>query len=137
MSHRQIGKRRRVSGFSGFACASLFGFLFGNPFGPASAGDLDRSTLPAPVAGPTRCDIGVEGVSVIKDSGDCKRISGYIAAGALSGKGELILGHPSRFGRLKAPEFVGGARSSGATVIDAPAGQDRFFLPSGPEDEAR
>ena len=120
-----------------FACALVFAFVMGGPPGLASAGEFDRSTLPASVSNPAHCDARSDQLGVLKDSGDCKRISGYIAAGALSGKGELILGHPSRFGRLKAPEFVGGARSSGATVIDAPAGQDRFFLPSGPEDEAR
>ena len=102
------------------SCAALFAFLIGSPA----------------VAGPARCDSG-QGLGVLKDSGACKRISGYIAAGARFGSDQEIGGRPSPFGRLDAPEFVGSVRASGATIIDAPSGQDRFYLPPGPGDEAR
>ena len=137
MIHRQLGERRKVKGAASFACAALFGFLIGGPLRPASAGEFDRSTLPAEVADPAQCDSGGEGLGVLKNSGDCRRISGYIAAGARLGTGDEIGGRPSPFGPLDAPEFVGGVRPSGAAIIDAPAGQDRLFLPPAPGDEAR
>ena len=133
MIHRQLGNRRGVRGAASFACAGIFGFLIGAMSRPANAGEFDRSALPV-AAGTARCDSG--GEAVFKDSGDCKRISGYIAAGAGFGA-EQIGGRLHRFGPLDAPEFVGGMRPSGAAVIDAPAGQDRYFLPPGPGDEAR
>jgi len=137
MNHRQLGKRRRIKGAARVTCAGLFGFLIGGPSGPASAGEFDRSTLPAAVADPAQCDDEGEGPSLLKDSGDCKRISGYVAAGARLGTDERIGGRRSPFGPLDAPEFVGSVRASGATIIYAPAGQGRFFLPPGPGDEAR
>ena len=137
MIHRQLGKRRSVKGAMSFARGPLFVFLITGPPGLASAGEFDRSTLRAAVAGPARCDGGGEGLGVLKDSGDCKRIRGYIAAGAQSGKAEPIGGRPSPFGKLEAPEFVGSVRSTGATIIDAPGAQDRFFLPPGSADVAR
>jgi hypothetical protein len=137
MNHRQPGKRRRIKGAAGFACAGLLGFLIGAPFQPASAGEFDRSTLPAAVPDPAQCDSGGEASGLLKNSGDCKRINGYIAAGARLGTDEEIGGRRSPFGPLDAPEFVGSLRASGATMIDAPSGQDRFFLPPGPGDEAR
>ena len=103
------------------SCAALFAFLVASPA----------------VAGPARCDSGGEGLGVLKDSGACKRISGYIAAGAESGKAEQIGGRPSPFGKFEAPEFVGSVRSTGATIIDAPGAQDRFFLPPSSGEEAR
>jgi hypothetical protein len=121
MIHRQLGKQRGVRGGMSFACAALFAsFICG-----------------AAAAGPARCDSGGEGLVVLKDSGACKRITGYIAAGARFGTDEQIGGRPSPFGKLEAPEFVGSARSSSATIIDAPGGQERLFLPPGPSDEAR
>ena len=121
-----------------FAHGPLFAFLISSPSGLASAGEFDRSTLPAAVAGPARCDATSEGPGVVlKDSGDCKRIRGYIAAGAQSGKDEQFGGRPSPLGKLEAPEFVGSVRSTGATIVDAPEGKDRFFLPPGSGDEAR
>jgi hypothetical protein len=137
MNHCQPGKRRRFKGAAGFACAGLLGFLIGAPFQPASAGEFDRSTLPAAAADPAQCGSGSEAPGLLKDSGDCKRINGYIAAGARFGTDEETGGPRSLFGPLDAPEFVGGVRASGATMIDAPSGQDRFFLPPGPGDEAR
>jgi len=137
MIHRQLGAQRRVKAATGLACASLVAFIFGGPSRPASAGELDRSALPAAAAGQARCDSRGERPGFGKDSSDCNRISGYIAAGARFGTDERIGGRPSPFGPLDAPEFVGGARPSGATVIDAPAGQERFFAPPGPGDDTR
>ena len=138
MNHRQLGKRRGVRGGIGFACAPLFAFLVGEPTGLARAGEFDRSTLPAAVAYPARCDGRNERVGVVKDSGDCKRIRGYITAGARFGpetqKGAL----PTPRGLLDAPEFVGAVRAAGAALIAAPAaGLDRIFLPPSGADEAR
>ena len=101
-----------------------------------SAGEFDRSTLPAAAADPAQCDSQGEGLG-LRDSGDCKRISGYIAAGARLGTDDQIGGHTSPFGPLDAPEFVGSMRPSRATVIDAPADQDRLFRSPGSGDEAR
>jgi hypothetical protein len=137
MIQRQLGPRRRVGGAISLTCAPLFAFIIGGPSGPASAGEFDRSTLPAAVAGPAHCDSRGDGFGAFKDTGGCKRISGYIAAGARFGSDQEIGGRPSLFGPLDAPEFVGSVRASGAAIIDAPSGQDRFFLPPGPGDEAR
>jgi hypothetical protein len=134
MIHRQLGKPRRVKGVASFACVALFGFLMG---GPASAGEFDRSTLPAAVADPAQCGGEREASGLLQDSGDCRRISGYSAAGAWAGGDWPIGGRPSPFVPLDAPEFVGGVRPSGAAIIDVPAGQDRLFPPPGPADEAR
>jgi hypothetical protein len=137
MIHRQLGKRRRVKGVASFACAALFGFLMGGPLRPASAGEFDRSTLPAAVADPAQCGGEREASGLLQDSGDCKRISGYIAAGAWAGGDWPIGGRPSPFVPLDAPKLVGGVRPSGAAIIDVPAGQDRLFPPPDPGDEAR
>jgi hypothetical protein len=110
-----------------FVCAPLFAFLIGSPAELASAGEFDRSTLPAATADPAPCDSHSVGPGVLKDSGDCRRISGYIAAGAQFGSDEQGRGRSSRFGPLDATEFVGSVRE----------GQDRFFLSPGPGDEAR
>jgi hypothetical protein len=137
MIHPQLGKRRGVRGVLSFAYAPLFAFLVGGPMGLARAGEFDRSTLPAAVAHPARCDGRNEGLGVLKDFGDCKRISGYIAAGARFGADEQIGGAPSPFGKLDAPEFVGAVRAAGAALIAVPAGLDRIFLPPSAADEAR
>jgi hypothetical protein len=137
MIHRQLGKRRRIKGVASFACAALFGFLMGGPLRPASAGEFDRSTLPAAVANPAQCGDEREASDLLQDSGDCKRISGYIAAGAWADGDGPIGGRPSLFGPLDAPQFVGGLRPSGAAIIDAPTGQGFVFPPPGPADETR
>jgi hypothetical protein len=137
MIHRQLGNTRSVKGAASFACAGLFGFLIGGSSGPASAGDFDRATLPAAIAEPEQCDSGGEGPGVLKDSGDCRRISGYIAAGARLGTDDEFGGRPSVFGPLDAPQFVGGLRPSGAAIIDAPACRGFVFPPPGLADEAR
>jgi hypothetical protein len=136
MIYRQLGKRRGVRGAMSLACAPLFAFLVGAPSELVSAGEFDRSTLPAAAADPAQCDSQGEGLG-LKDSGDCKRISGYIAAGARLGTDEQIGGHTSPFGPLDAPEFVGSVRPSRATVIEVPADQDRLFRSPGSGDEAR
>jgi hypothetical protein len=56
MIHRQLVKRRSVRRAMSFARGPLFAFLISSPPGLASAGEFDRSTLPAAVAGPARCD---------------------------------------------------------------------------------
>jgi hypothetical protein len=137
MTHHQLGERRGVRAAMSLACSPLFAFLLGSPLELANAGEFDRSTLPAAAAGPAQCDGRDEGQGVLKDSGDCKRINGYIAAGARFGTDEQISGRPSPFGSLDAPEFVGSLRPSGAAVINAPAGLERFFSSPGPDDHAR
>ena len=137
MIHRQLGKGRRIKEASSFVCAGFLGLLVAAPSQTASAGEFDRSTLPAAAADPAQCGSGSEASALLKDSGDCKRINGYIAAGARFGTDEEIGGRRSLFGPLDAPGFVGGVRASGATMIDAPSGQDRFFLPPDRAEEAR
>jgi hypothetical protein len=105
-----------------FACAALFASFICSPA----------------AAGPARCDSGGEGLVVLKGSGACKRITGYIAAGARFGTDEQIGGRQSPFGKLDPPEFMGAIRAAGAAIIAVPAaGVDRIFLPSGSADEAR
>jgi hypothetical protein len=132
MIHGQLGKWRRVKGATSFACAGLFSFLIGDLSRPANAGEFDRSMLPPTVAGPARCDSG----GVFKDSGHCKRISGYVAAGSRFEANE-IGGRSSAFGPLDPPEFVGAIRAAGAALIAMPAaGLDRIFLPPSAADES-
>jgi hypothetical protein len=137
MIHRQPGMRRGVEESMRLACAPLLAFLIAGPSELASAGEFDRSAFPAATADPAPCGGYGAGVGVRKGSSDCRRISGYIAAGARFGSDDEIGGRPSPFGSLDAPEFVGGARSSGVTIIDAPGGHERIFLAPGPADEAR
>lgn len=119
------------------ACAPLLAVLIGGPFEPASAGESDRSAFPAATADPAPCGGRGVGVGVRKGSANCRRISGYIAAGARFDSDEEIGGHPSPFGKLDAPEFVGSVRSAGAALIAVPAGLERIFLPPSAADEAR
>jgi len=135
MNYPQLGKGRGVRGSIGFACATLFAFLVGEPTGLATAGEFDRSALPAAVAYPARCDGRNERLGVLKDSGDCKRIRGYVTAGARFGPETQYGAMPTPLGPLDAPEFV---RAGGAALIAAPAaGLDRIFLPPSAADEAR
>jgi hypothetical protein len=137
MVHPRLGNRRGVKGAAALACSGLFSLLIGVPSGPAGAGEFDRSTLPAAATRPAQCGSS-EASGLLKDSGDCKRISGYIAAGARSGSVDEIGGHRSPFGPLDAPEFVGSIKAAGAALIAAPAaGLDRIFLPPHASDEAR
>jgi hypothetical protein len=136
MIHPQLGKRRGVTGALGFACATLVAFLVGEATGQASAGEFDRSTLPV-VAHPARCDSRNDGQGVLKDSGDCRHINGYIGAGGGFQSAAQIGAFPTPFGPLHAPEFVGALRSAGAALIAAPAGLDRIFAAPSPADEAR
>jgi hypothetical protein len=129
MIHHQLCRAMRL------ACVPLLAFVLGSSSGLASAGEFDRSTLRAAGAAPAPCDSRDPGVGVLKDSRDCKRISGYIAAGARPD--EQIGGRPSPFGPLDAPEFVGSVRSAGAALIAVPADLERIFLPPSAADEAR
>ena len=45
-----------------FACAPLFALLVGAPSELVSAGEFDRSTLPAAAADPAQCDSQGEGL---------------------------------------------------------------------------
>jgi hypothetical protein len=136
MIHRQPGKRSRIKKAASFACAGLLSLFIICPARPASAGEVDRSTLPAAAADPAKCD-SPEPQALRKNSGECKRISGYIAAGARFGA-EEVGGVPSPFGPLNAPEFVGAVRAAGAALIAVPAaGLDRIFLPPNAGNEAR
>ncbi|HEY1453215.1 MAG TPA: hypothetical protein VGF57_07105 [Roseiarcus sp.] len=135
MTQLQFAARGGAMAAMRFARAPLLAFVVGGSPGLATAGDFDRSTLPAAVVGPARCDSGGAGPGVLKGSGDCKRISGYIAAGARPD--EQIGGRSAPFGPLDAPEFVGAVRAAGAALIAAPAGLDRLFQPARAADVAR
>ena len=125
-------------GVRGLACGPLVAILLGGPSGLAGAGEFDRSTFPAAVAYPARCDGRNERLGVLKDSGDCKRIRGYVAAGARFGPATQNGALPTPLGPLDAPEFVGALKAAGAALIAAPAaGLDRIFLPSSGAGEAR
>ena len=138
MTHPRLGRRRGVRGALSLACASLLALLLCEPLGLARAGEFDRSTLPTAAADPEHCDAGGQrSVGVLKNSRNCRRISGYIAAGAQFGSGGEIGGRESPFGKFDAPEFVGAVRAAGAALIAVPAGLDRIFLPPSAADEAR
>ena len=95
------------------ACAPLLALLIGGPVRLASAGEFDRSAFPAATADPARCGGHGAGAGVRKGSADCRRISGYVAAGARFGPTTQIGGRPSPFGPLDAPEFVGAVQGGG------------------------
>ena len=97
--------------------------------GPVAAGEIGRSTFAARVADPARCDGA---------NGDCRRISGYVAAGGGFQPAAQTGALPTPFGPLHAPEFVGAVRAAGAALIEAPAaGFGRIFAAPSPADEAR
>ena len=62
MIYRQLGKRRGVRGAMSFACAPLFALLVGAQSELVSAGEFDRSTLPAAASDPAQCDSQGEGL---------------------------------------------------------------------------
>ena len=104
---------------------------------PASAGEVDRSTLHAAAAGPAKCGSG-ERAGLVKDPGACRRISGYVAAGSRWGTDEGVGGRRSPFGPLDAPRFVGAVRAAGAALMAAPAaGLERILAVPNAADEAR
>ena len=108
------------------ALGPLLAFVIASP---AAAGEVDRPTLAAGVAHPARCDGA---------NGDCRRISGYVAAGGGFQPAAQTDAIPTPFGPLHPPEFVGAVRAAGTALIQAPAaGLDRIFSAPSPAAEAR
>ena len=118
-----------------FAFAPLFALLVATPSELVSAGEFDRSTLPAAAADPAHCDSQSEGPA--KESGDCKRISGYVAAGARFRTDEQTGGHPPRSVRSTRRNSSAACALRARRSSSAPAGLDRFSRSPGSGDEAR
>jgi hypothetical protein len=126
MNRHHFARRQGVMGAMRLAWGPLLAFVVVTP---GAAGEAARSTLAAGVAHPVRCDGA---------NGDCRRISGYVAAGAGFQPAAQTGALPTPFGPLDAPEFVGAVRAAGAALIEAPAaGLDRIFAAPSSGDEAR
>ena len=86
--------------------------------GCASANEFTRSNDLRVVA-PARCG---ESDSAASGAGSCVRITGYIAAGAISAPSDGIDGRPAPFGVVATPGLMTGLGAFMATIIDQPAG---------------
>src|SRR5271165_1474726 len=105
MNRNQFGRRQGVTGATRLACGSLLAFVIA---GPAAAGEFGRSTPAAGVAHPARCDGA---------NGDCRRISGYVAAGGGFQPAAETGAIQTPFGPLDPPKFVGAMRAAGGALI--------------------
>ena len=137
MIYRQLGKRRSVRGAMSFACAPLFAFLVGAPSELVSAGEFDRSTLPAAAADPAQCDSQGEGLGGLKTraiASASAAISRRARGWGPMGKSAATPPRSVRSTRRNSSAAVRAARASAHRSV--PAGQDRFS-PPGSGDEAR
>ena len=82
--------------------------------GCASANEFTRSN-DLRVVVPARCGESDSAAS-------CVRITGYIAAGAISASSDGIDGRPAPFGVVATPGLMTGLGAFMATIIDQPAG---------------
>jgi hypothetical protein len=101
---------------------------------PASAGSGGALAPQTHMRG-SYCDGPDQGLTPSRAG--CARIKGYITAGERFGSDDRIGGRPDPFAPLGEPGIAGARSSSGLTVIGAPLGNDRFFLPASPGDVAR
>jgi hypothetical protein len=126
MSHHHFGRRQGVTRAASLVWGSFFALVI---VGPAAAGEFGRSTPAAGVAHPARCDGA---------NGDCRRISGYVAAGGGFQPAAETGAIPTPFGPLDPPKFMGAMRAAGGALIQAPAAAlERIFAGPSPADEAR
>lgn len=137
MNHRGMGERHILREAMRFAWAPLLSLIIGSPYSPAHAGEFDRAAPAATTNDASGCNAGNHGPGGFKASGDCRRISGYIAAGARFGTDAQTGAGGSLFRSVDAPEFVGSVRRAAATIIEAPVALGRLVLPYGASDEAR
>ena len=125
MNRYHFGRRQGGLGAARLAWGPLLALVIA---APAAAGKVGRSTLAAGVAHPARCDGA---------NGDCRRISGYVTAGAGSQPAARTGVVPTPFGPLDAPQLVGAVRAAGAALIEAPAaGLERILEAPSHADEA-
>jgi hypothetical protein len=104
------------------------------PSGRARAGEFDRAAPPLSGVKQPHCGGPGQGLGVLDVSADCRRINGYIAAGARFESGERIGAGPDPFAPLGEPGTLGGR---GVTIVGAPLGRDRLLPPSDPGEAAR
>ncbi|MGH6798203.1 MAG: hypothetical protein ACREDI_07455, partial [Roseiarcus sp.] len=123
MIHCQLGIRRTVNWAKTFACASILATVMAWLSGQASAGEIDRGALLRAGGDPAQCGSRGQGLGALEDSGDCRRINGYVAAGARFGSADRIDGLPNPFAPLDDPGIAGG-RASGVMIVGAPPGRD-------------
>ena len=101
MNYRQPGMRRSVEGSMRLGLRAAPCPSHRGPAGWRCAGEFDRSIFPAATADPAPCGGHGAGAGLRKSSADCRRISGYIAAGARFGSDDAIGGRPSPFGHAR------------------------------------
>jgi hypothetical protein len=126
MNRHRFGRRQGATRAARLAWGPLLAFVIASPI---AAGEFGRSTPAAGVAHPARCDGA---------NGDCRRISGYVAAGGGFQPAAETGAIPTPFGPLDPPKFMGAMRAAGGALIQAPAaGLERIFAGPSPADEAR
>ena len=115
---------RRPAGIASIRSALLFIICAA---GCANANEFTRSK-DLRVALPARCDGGEADSTAGGGAENCVRITGYIAAGAMSAPGDGIGGHFAPFGVVGAPRVVTSLGASTTTIVDQPADARPMFL---------
>jgi hypothetical protein len=134
MIHHSVGASRMVHGVVAAVRAPLLMIIAAGLSTPASAGSGGALGPQSQMRG-SYCD-GSD-PDLARSRPRCARITGYIAAGERFGSDDRIGGRSDPFAPLDEPGVAGARSSSGVTVIGAPMGNDRFFLPASPGDAAR
>jgi len=90
MIHRQPATQRTAHESMRVVWGPLLALLIGGQSELTIAGEFDRSFVPSATADPAPCARHSAGEGVRKGSSDCRRISGYIAAGARFGSDDEV-----------------------------------------------
>jgi hypothetical protein len=105
--------------------------------GPANADGAAPSNIPAGLASQARCDSLSQGFTALPESDDCRRISGYVAAGGNFALGERIRGPRAPFGPLAPRDIVISVGESTRAIINAQGRPGGAFIPVSRDDLAR
>ncbi len=134
MIHHPVGASRKVHRVVAAVGAPLLAIIAAGLSHPVSAGGGDALGAQSEMRG-SYC--GGSDEDPAPSRAGCARIKGYITAGDRFGSGDRIGGLPGPFAPLDEPGIAGARSSSGLTVIGAPLGADRFFVPASRGDVAR
>lgn len=119
------------------ALAPLAAILAACLTNPSNADGIAPSNGPPALARQARCDNIGQGFPAPKDSGECLRISGYVAAGANFAPAERIRGLRAPFGPLASPGVVTSVGASMRNLVNAPGRAADVLRHAGDDDIAR